>query len=159
MFKQNVSRTYTVISEKPHPDIKICLLTSDDNGTENLITTNGNSLHSVAYFKIKLIELVDSEYTALGFNNLTTLDTEFIIIPTSEFLKRLSVREPAINNQRKVLLCFWLMDDRCLFETMNQSIEGEWYFLSKGINGRMADKTDWCYTKFLNNWNQLFKIS
>jgi hypothetical protein len=49
------------------------------------------------------------------------------------------------------------MPDGSLYETNGICIspEGEWYYLSKGINGRMADKTDWCYTLFLNNWKQL----
>ena len=47
------------------------------------------------------------------------------------------------------------MPDRFLYETTCISVEGEWYYMSKGVNGRMADDTDMNYTAFLNNWGQL----
>ncbi|BBE17584.1 hypothetical protein AQPE_1740 [Aquipluma nitroreducens] len=53
---------------------------------------------------------------------------------------------------------FWLMPDDCLYDCTNISAEGEWFFLSKGANGRMADDIDWNYTPFLNNWQLLVNI-
>jgi len=161
-FEQDAGSIYTVIKENPHHLIRIRLLTSDNNRTENLISPNGNSLLSVAKFGIRLVDLANSEYTILGFVNLKTLKTEFVVISTNEFLKKTSISEPGSINSQIVNLRFWLMEDRSLFETMNMSLEGEWYFLSKGFNGRLADKEEWCFTSYLNNWGpllvNLFKV-
>jgi hypothetical protein len=47
------------------------------------------------------------------------------------------------------------MPDGCLYETSNISVEGEWFWLSKGVNGRMADGESNDFTQFLNNWDAL----
>lgn len=47
------------------------------------------------------------------------------------------------------------MPDRCVYDCTNISIEGEWYYLSKGISGRMADRTDWDYREYLNKWDSI----
>ena len=44
------------------------------------------------------------------------------------------------------------MPDCGLYETSKISIEGEWYMLSKGVNGRMADGESNDFTQYLNNW-------
>lgn len=49
-------------------------------------------------------------------------------------------------------------DDNKLYDCTNAWIEWEWYYLSKGENGRIADKTDRNYTEFLNNWDRLKMI-
>lgn len=48
-------------------------------------------------------------------------------------------------------LRLWMMDGR-LYDTSNLGLEGEWYYLSEGLGGRMIDQTDWNYTRFLNHW-------
>ncbi len=50
------------------------------------------------------------------------------------------------------------MPDEFIYNCTNISIEGEWYYLSKGLIGRMADKTEWNYTEFLNDWDRLKRI-
>ena len=49
------------------------------------------------------------------------------------------------------------MPDKHLYETTDISAEGEWYYLSKRVRGRMAEQTEWDYTEFLNDWHR-FKI-
>lgn len=52
-------------------------------------------------------------------------------------------------------MVFWLMQDGSVYDTTNISVEAEWYFLSKGVNGRMVYGTDSAYTSFLNKWELL----
>jgi hypothetical protein len=52
-------------------------------------------------------------------------------------------------------MVFWLMPDNNLYETTDLGAEGEWYFLSKGVNGRMADGSVQDYSEFLNAWDKL----
>ena len=48
------------------------------------------------------------------------------------------------------------MPDRRVYDVTNFSGgESEWYWLSKGSGGRMADGEDMDYTGFLNNWKVL----
>ncbi|MBN2728778.1 MAG: hypothetical protein JXR53_06095 [Bacteroidales bacterium] len=43
--------------------------------------------------------------------------------------------------------------DGHLVDTTSMGLEGEWYYLSKGVGGgSMIDGTDWNYTRFWNNW-------
>jgi len=154
-FWRESSCTYCVSPKGLTTAFKINLFTSEINSREKLISPNGNSLLSVAKFRIRQVKLANSEYTVLGFINMKTLETEFVVISTNEFVKKLSIREPESINSQIVNLRFWLMEDRSLFETVNMSLEGEWYFLSKGFNGRLADKEEWCFTSYLNNWGPI----
>jgi len=75
---------------------------------------------------------------------------EFLIIPTVEIKRRLQSKNRTTNEDHEIELQFWLMADNFVFEIPKGiSGEGEWWF----INGRMAKKTDWDYSLFLNNWD------
>ena len=58
-------------------------------------------------------------------------------------------------DNQEIEMVFWLMPDNHLYETTDIGVEGEWYYLSKGMNGRMADGSYWDYSKFLNDWVRL----
>jgi len=47
------------------------------------------------------------------------------------------------------------MEDGFVYDATNISLESEWYFLSKGVGGRMADGTDLDFTSFLDSWERL----
>jgi hypothetical protein len=121
---------------------------------------NGNVIQSIGYFTIRsFTEITNVDYLIMAFQNTLRIDIEYIIVPPSELIRR---RENMFGHQpkrsrRRIELMFWLMPDRKLYETSGISPEGEWYYLSQGINSRLADKTDWCYTSFLNNWDQLIQ--
>jgi len=119
---------------------------------------NGNFIQSIGYFKLRsLPSFSDVNYLIMAFENTLMKGIEFIIIPPGELIRRKENLGGYQYNRRGMEFVFWLMPDRKLYETSGISPEGEWYYLSQGINSRMADKTDWSYTMFLNNWDQLIQ--
>ena len=120
---------------------------------------NNNETQAIGYFKLRLPARNNPpKFLILAFQNTSKHCVEFIIIPPQELKKRLveSNRISVVNN--KVALLFWLMSDGCIYDCTNISVEGEWYYLSKGLNGRMADGTEWDYADYLNNWDRLKMI-
>ena len=57
--------------------------------------------------------------------------------------------------RKGVEMVFWLMEDGHVNDTTNISPEGEWYFMSNGVNGRMATGSEIDYTTFLNCWQRI----
>jgi hypothetical protein len=115
---------------------------------------NNTPVKSIGYFCFNFPPPGDLPgYFIFAFNNRSDNQVDFIIIPNSELKRRLSKRRSVISQEFE--LRFWLLLDNSLFATTGINMEGEWYFLSKGLNGRMADNTDWDYTTFLNNWEIL----
>jgi hypothetical protein len=60
-----------------------------------------------------------------------------------------------INRCKQVELVLWLFEDGHVYDTTNISPEGEWYFISKGVNGRMATGSELDYSEYLNSWQWL----
>ena len=118
---------------------------------------NGNEIESIGVFRF-IFPLAGNEpdFFIFSFTNPSRSKIEFIIIPSGELIKRLRKKFVLAINQ-EIEIIFWLMPDSCLFESTQTGVEWEWYYLSKGINGRMADGTDWDYTEFHNNWDKLIK--
>ncbi len=83
---------------------------------------------------------------------------EYVIIPSKDIKRRLAGESQIPISDKEVEIVFWLMDDDRLYETNGKGIEWEWYYLSKGENGRLADKSGCDYTEFLNDWNRLLKF-
>ena len=102
--------------------------------------------------------MTKQNYIILAFQNTNSLGAEFIIISLEELNRRLIARKHSLVKDRKVKMVFWLMPDNQLFETTNISIEAEWFWLSKGVHGRMADGLTWDYSKYLNDWSSLKKV-
>jgi hypothetical protein len=140
--------------------IKVLFLGSEIVDKKIHGSRNGNVIQSIGYFTIKSFpKVTDVDYLIMAFQDTFKIDIEYIIVPPGELIRRrenMFGYQPKRSRRRKELL-FWLMPDRKLYETSGISPEAEWYYLSRGINGRMADKSDWCYTSFLNNWDQLFQ--
>lgn len=119
-------------------------------------SNNGNEIKTIARFKFPVPKweyVVD--YYFFAFVNTETNDVDFIIVNEAELRKRLDNMNKRPYNEKKFDLVFWLMPDGCLYETSRISLEGEWYWLSKGVNGRMADGESNDFTPFLNNWDDL----
>ena len=87
--------------------------------------------------------------------NIVNNQTEFIVIPNQEFLKRHFKINPGSIRRKRVGLVLWIMDGGCAYDATNISPEGEWFFLSEGVNGRLADGTEIDYSKYLNSWRRL----
>lgn len=92
------------------------------------------------------------------FHNPKRETLNFAVVPSQILIERTHNKFKTDITKPTFELVFWLMLDDCLYDCTNISVEGEWFFLSKGINGRMADDTDRNYTSFLNNWQSLVDI-
>ena len=114
---------------------------------------NGNEIESIGNFKFIIPKWEDHfNFYVFAFVNATKTDSEFVII-SDEVLRSRLTKLNRIPASGKIELTLWLMPDHCVYDCTNISIEGEWYWLSKGINGRMADGESNDYTQSLNNWN------
>jgi hypothetical protein len=139
--------------------IKAQLISSEPIDVLKHGSRNRNVIQSIGFFKLRIQAVViESDYFVLAFPNTINHCGEFIIIPKIELMKRLNKENRISTDNQEIEMVFWLMTDNCLYDTTNISIEGEWYYMSKGVNGRMADGTDWNYSDFLNDWDRLKMI-
>jgi hypothetical protein len=123
---------------------------------QNYGSKNGNYIQVIGVFEVKLPP--DGQYPDLfifALGNPFKKQTEYLIIPKEELRTRFLNKNLEYELGKRVEIVFWLMPDGYVYNTTHLSPEGEWYCLSKGINGRIADGTDMDYTTFLNNWEQL----
>ena len=123
------------------------------------ISNNGNEIEAIGHFNLKLLnQIEDSDFLILAFQNTNNQSVNFIIIPRFELIKRL-YKDNRISNVTQIIeTVFWLLPDHCLYDCTDLGTEGEWFYMSKGTNGRMADNTEMNYTEFLNNWNVLIAL-
>ncbi len=118
---------------------------------------NNNEVDGIGLFNFDLpSDESKPDYFILAFDNIANVTNEYVIVPTMDLVERINKKHLILND--KVEIQLWLMPDKCVYETTNISVEGEWYFISKGVGGRMADETERDYSKFLNNWDLLRKI-
>lgn len=117
---------------------------------------NGNETQAIAYFILNyLLDNDKPDFYVFAFDNETLNRPEFVVIQANELRRRIYKRSYISLKNKDIDLVLWLMPDSCLYEATHISIEGEWFFISKGLGRRMADNTDKDFTKFLNNWNSL----
>ena len=120
------------------------------------LSNNGNEIQTKACFKLNCLNEVKEPYfLILAFQNTSTNSVEFTIIPKNEIIKRFNNENRISTDNKKIEMIFWLMPDNHLYETTNIGVEAEWYYLSKGVNGRMSDGTERDYSEFLNCWDRL----
>jgi hypothetical protein len=117
---------------------------------------NNNKTQAIGLFKLRLPpEIKEKDFLILAFQNTNNHCVEFIIIPGRDLIKRLNMEHRISIDNREIDMIFWLMHDNHLYESTSIGVEGEWYYLSKGAHGRMADQTVWDYTEFFNDWDIL----
>ena len=117
---------------------------------------NNNKLDGIGHFKFFIRKAEDQiDYFVFAFRNTIDQKIEFVIVTYVVLLNRLHNQNRIPIGIKKVELTLWLMPDKTVYDTTDLSIEGEWYMLSKGTGGKMADGTGMDYTGFLNNWNEL----
>lgn len=117
---------------------------------------NGNDVQAIGLFKFKLSSSgQEPDIFVFAFQNTLKNQVEFIIIPTQELFRRHGKMKSQRVSLRRMEVVLWFMEDGFVYDASNISIEGEWYFLSKGMGGRMADGTDLDFTPFLNSWERL----
>ena len=117
---------------------------------------NNNKTQAIGLFKLRLpAEVKEQDFLILVFQNTNNLCVEYIIIPPKELKRRLFDSNRVSIDNRELEMVFWLMPENQLYETNDIGVEAEWYYLSKGVHGRMADQTEWDYSEFLNGWDRL----
>ena len=117
---------------------------------------NGNILNGIGHFKFFFPKWVDKfDFFVFAFLNIKDRVIEFVIVPNEDLRSRFQKadRIPAIG--KKAELTLWFMPDCSVFDTTNISVEGEWYMLSKGTGGRLANGSEMDFTGYLNNWGDL----
>lgn len=117
---------------------------------------NGNELQGIGRFKFKLpASVLEPDFLSFGFQNTVKDQVEFLIIPFQEFWRRHFKINLGINPNRLVEMAFWLMDDGFAYDVTDISLEGEWFFLSNGMNGKMAEGSELDYSDYLNSWKRI----
>jgi hypothetical protein len=139
--------------------IKVKLIYSDQADESGSGSQNGNMLESIGVFNFKiLITENNTDFFILGFTSITYQRIDFVIIPIKELKRRLIKKNLNSTSKQKISIVFWLMADRFLYDCSGVGVEWEWFYLSRGLNGRMVDSSVWDYTEFLNDWNRLILI-
>ncbi len=120
---------------------------------------NNTSIDTVARFLLPDLQLKSPpRFFIFPLHNKSKGTLNFAIVPSQILIERAHNKFNPEIIKPPIEMVFWLMPDDCLYDCTNISFEGEWFFMSKGGNGRMADNTDRNYTSFLNNWRLLVDI-
>ena len=136
--------------------INIQLVESKSPNTQIHGSKNGNKIQAIGLFKfIRIQTSPKPDFFIFTFRKPRKILPEYLTIPEVELERRLFNLNSDSNHNKMIKLVFWLMKDGSIYNTTNISIEGEWYFMSQWINGRMADVLDMNYTIFLNRWQWL----
>jgi len=136
--------------------IKVRLISSDQEDESKHGSRNGNIIQSIGVFKFSLLSTEnEADFYILGFGSTTYQGINFVIIPTEELKRRFIKKNRNSTAKQKISIVFWLMDYRFLYDCSGVGVEWEWYYLSRGLNGRMVDDSEWNYSEFLNDWDRL----
>jgi len=136
--------------------IKVQFIESISANRQKYRSKNGNYIQAFGLFKFKQVKFEpEPDYFVFAFRNPQKKLPAYLIIPEVK-LERRHIKSSSDHTQYKLIkIVFWVMTDGSVFDTTNISAEGEWYYMSKGNYGRMADKTVMDYSQFLNNWDTL----
>jgi hypothetical protein len=117
---------------------------------------NGNILSGIGRFKFTIPKWENKiNFYVFAFLNTPNREIEYVIVSDEVLRARLKNRNHFPEKGEKAELTLWMMQDKKVYDTEDLSIEGEWYLLSPGSGGRMADGTDMDYTEYLNNLKSL----
>ena len=120
-----------IVENENNSIYKLQLVISEPIDIEMHGSHNGNIVDGIGVFSFAWPDTDNTpEYFVMAFENLTNRNAEFVMIESSELFRRLEARKRIYENQAYFWL--WMMDDLKVYETTNISLEGEWYFLSKG---------------------------
>jgi len=120
------------------------------------VSKNGNQILAIGLFKNKFLTSVfEPDILVFAFQNPVKNQAEFLIVPTLEFCRRHVEMNSKSVRRKGIEMVFWLMEDGFVFDATNISVEAEWYFMSKGVCGRMATGSELDYTEYLNGWRRL----
>ena len=115
---------------------------------------NGNILSGIGRFKFTIPKWEEKvNYYIFAFLNTPNREIEYVIVPNEVLRNRFQNQNRMPEGAKKAELTLWMMPDKRVYDTTGLSMEGEYYFLSSGSGGRMADGGDMDYTNYLNNWS------
>lgn len=136
--------------------VNVELITSTKIIPEIHGSLNDNSLQGIGHFKFTIPKWEDKiHYYAFAFLNIENRNIEYVIVKDEVLRSRFKNQNRIPIASKKAELTLWLMHNRQVYDSTNISLEGEWYFMSSGMGGRMADGSDWDYTACLNNWVEI----
>jgi hypothetical protein len=114
---------------------------------------NGNILSGIGRFKFTIPKWEDKiNFYVFAFLNTPNREIEYVIVSDEVLRARLKNRNHFPEKGEKAELTLWLMPNRKVYDATELSMEGEWYLISKGTGGRMADGGELDYSEYLNNW-------
>lgn len=114
---------------------------------------NNTEIQSIVRFRLPQSEGHERpDFFVLPFYNDSNQQVLFANIPCQVLIVKISSEQRRHLNLINSDIIFWLMPDHCLYECSQISFEGEWFFLTKGGNKRMADDTVLDYSSFVGNW-------
>lgn len=144
------------LNNEAHRKIRIKLISSDQVNESKQGSKNGTVIQAIGYFRFPLPN-GDNEpdFFIFGMEDRAIQGIDYVVLPQEEFSKRIIGKILNPTENRIVEIVFWLMPDRCVYDCTGIGMEGDWYFISKGVNGRMADGTDWDYSEYFNDWERL----
>jgi hypothetical protein len=152
VFERNT--TFNLIRSNNTKIISTQLIISSKVNIRRHGSHNGNKTDGIGIYKFILPtgDLIP-DYFIMALENMVNGCVEFVIVSYVDLVERLRKRNRLLEDNVEVWL--WLMPDRSVHDCTWISIENEWYFISSGINGRMADGTAMDYSGYLNNWEEM----
>ena len=155
-FSHQMGRFYVLFEPIMNHFFDVRLIESQQPNIIIQGSKNGLDIQAIGIFGFKQPLFHQSpDFYILMFQNNYNQRIDYIIIPNDELMKRLNKESFVTEHPKSIRLVFWLMPENSIYNVSDISPEGEWFHLSKGLGGRMADRTNMDFTPFLNNWAQL----
>jgi len=144
---------YLIRNNKDFKTISLQLVISSSVDI-NRQSHEGNEIYSMNELKLHVpIGEPAPDFYIMALENAGADHPEFIIISMITLCEKLI--DLGIAWKRHVELCFIFYPDGKVFDITSLSWEGRWYLLRKCINGRLADRSVYDYSDWLNNWDVL----
>lgn len=139
--------------------VTVKLILSTMINKEVLGSHNGNIVDGIGHFLFTFPKWEDKfNYYVFAFLNTAIREIEFVIVPDVVLRSRFQNQNRIPEGAKKAELTLWLMPDRKVYDCTDISFEGEWYILSKGVGGRMADGSELDFSSGLNNWSEYIDL-
>jgi len=116
---------------------------------EKKLTPHG--IETACLFHIQTIEVQTKPLLIFSFQNEISVKTEFIIIKTTDLIKKFAELSKVPNSEGIYKMMIYALSDNLILDATDISAEGEWYF----VGGRMVENTKWDLSQFLNRWDEI----
>lgn len=109
-------------------------------------------IETACLFHIRAIEFQTKPLLIFNFQNETSGKTEFIIVETTDLIKKFAEMSKLPNSDGNYKMIIYAVSDNLILDATEISAEGEWYF----VGGRMGENTKWDFSQYLNRWDEIF---